>query len=165
LQPCGIPGIIGWSPPNQETLGEHDRANCTDGDFINPLHNLPSWTPIYPRAVLFSSSPPPQKPCRTYLWLERHLHRTMGAIDSEKTANAAKEPVVTVRGDVTPISDSGDVVSVDEADKILRELGYTPVSHGNPYLSLASLCPRPRLTFCKRYSSASSQHGPASVSR
>ncbi|KAK4456983.1 amino acid/polyamine transporter I [Cladorrhinum samala] len=50
----------------------------------------------------------------------------MGAIDSEKTANAAKEPVVTVRGDVTPISDSGDVVSVDEADKILRELGYTP---------------------------------------
>lgn len=47
---------------------------------------------------------------------------------TEKKGLATQRPmVVTVDGDVTPISQATDDVTIDEADKKLEAMGYTPV--------------------------------------
>ncbi|KAK4184701.1 putative amino-acid permease [Podospora australis] len=45
----------------------------------------------------------------------------------EKTPSAGKTPNVVIRGDITPNSSSTDDMIMDEADKTLQAMGYTPV--------------------------------------
>lgn len=52
----------------------------------------------------------------------------------EKKSLVAQRTLVTVSGDVTPISPSTGDVTMDEADKKLEAMGYTPVGHA-PFIA------------------------------
>lgn len=55
----------------------------------------------------------------------------------EKKALSSRVLVNTTNGDTTPTSSSGHNETMDEADKKLEAMGYTPVVH--PFLALPTI--------------------------
>lgn len=80
------------------------------------------------------------------------------SVEKFSGSDAAQRPTVVVRGNVSPLSSSSEDVTMDEADKTLEAMGYTPVSKNRHALV------KPQPLIFSRSSSASSPHGPASVS-
>lgn len=49
------------------------------------------------------------------------------SVEKFSGSDAAQRPTVVVRGNVSPLSSSSEDVTMDEADKTLEAMGYTPV--------------------------------------
>ena len=107
--------------------------------------------------VLPHSNPGEHKYLSILSWRGRELETfifrlpTMAFNVPEKTPNVVERPL----GGSSPPSPSSEA-PIDDADKTLEALGYTPVR-------VCVLCPRYIPLITPRSSSASSQHGPASV--